>query len=341
MSTNTASLKVCTAPVGSAGKTSLPNGTRLAGLPEQLWSGKQRILPVRFMNGAPTLQRKVMQAALEWCKHANIYFYKTDRLDAPVRVQFSPGPSWSYIGTAALALQDEPTVPTVTFGWLTAGTPLDEVSRVVLHEFGHVLGFVHEHQSPASGIPWDTEAVYETFSQEPYCWTEQEILHNIIKRHAASQSNHSEFDPHSIMLYAIPPELTKGQFQTSWNHVLSPTDKRYIADLYPFADQVGATLQVGASPVHGQIDDPLDSHLYPLAISSPGRFIFQLQPSDNASLMLFHGKVQLQSNHVSAVGWKQHNRIIIDLGPGSYAVRVRCYSPLQPAHYALSLHQDL
>ncbi len=47
-------------------------------------------------------------------------------------------------------------------GWLEPDTPNDEYRRVVLHEFGHALGGIHEHQSPASGvIPWDKPKVYE------------------------------------------------------------------------------------------------------------------------------------------------------------------------------------
>ena len=38
---------------------------------------------------------------------------------------------------------------------------------VATHEIGHSLGLPHEHQSPFSGIEWNTKAVYNTFMGPP------------------------------------------------------------------------------------------------------------------------------------------------------------------------------
>ena len=52
-----------------------------------------------------------------------------------------PG-SWSAVGTDALIERYFPPYqPTMNFGWLKDDTDDQEYERVVVHEFGHVLGF--------------------------------------------------------------------------------------------------------------------------------------------------------------------------------------------------------
>jgi len=38
--------------------------------------------------------------------------------------------------------------PTMNYGWLKDDTDDVEYRRVVIHEFGHALGAIHEHQNP-------------------------------------------------------------------------------------------------------------------------------------------------------------------------------------------------
>ena len=40
----------------------------------------------------------------------------------------------------------------MNYGWIDADSPEEELRSVVLHEFGHALGLIHEHQNPLSGI---------------------------------------------------------------------------------------------------------------------------------------------------------------------------------------------
>ena len=71
----------------------------------------------------------------------------TDNIsDANVRVSFDPsGGAWSLVGTDHLHQKDG---ATMNLGWFDVGT--------VIHEFGHVLGMIHEHQNPSGQkIMWD------------------------------------------------------------------------------------------------------------------------------------------------------------------------------------------
>ncbi len=61
-----------------------------------------------------------------------------------------PGGSWSYLGTDATSIPLESF--TMNLGFVDRPT--------ILHEFGHSLGLIHEHQSPfEGGFEWNREEV--------------------------------------------------------------------------------------------------------------------------------------------------------------------------------------
>ena len=171
---------------------------------------------------------------LEWTKHANLKFeFVNQPQDAEIRVSFVRGDgSWSYIGTDALTIPKSQA--TMNFGWLTPSSPEDEYSRVVLHEVGHALGMPHEHQHPEGGIPWDKEAVYRYYSGPPNNWDRATIDRNLFARYSKTITQFTEgVDPQSIMMYAIPEELTVGTWSVGWNRTLSKNDKAFAAEQYP------------------------------------------------------------------------------------------------------------
>jgi hypothetical protein len=131
----------------------------------------------------------------------------------------------------ALVYRDQQ-IPTMNYGWLRADSDEVAYSRVVLHEFGHALGCIHEHQHPENGIPWNKEAAYDYYGQGG--WSEQDVDEQVFQKYSHTWARYSEFDPQSIMIYPIPAEITIGDFAVGWNTVLSDTDKKFIGELYPF-----------------------------------------------------------------------------------------------------------
>ena len=103
----------------------------------------------------------------------------------------------------------------------------------MLHEFGHALGCVHEHQNPAGGIQWNEDAVYEYYGGPPNNWSMAEVEHNVLQTYDENLTVHTQVDPASIMMYPIPPGLTLGGFEIELNTQLSPTDKEFIRKAYP------------------------------------------------------------------------------------------------------------
>lgn len=210
-------------------------GQKIALERRKLWKNG-RTLRVRFLDGTPSLQEKVKKYALVWTDHANLSFDFTRDSRAEIRISFGfdPGSSWSALGTDALVDRYFPRhEPTMNFGWLNDSTPDDEVSRVTLHEFGHAIGCIHEHQNPEGGIEWNEQAVLDYFSGPPNYWDEAAIRFNILNRYSLSQICGTEFDPDSIMLYSFPASLTLNGVATHENTKLSKMDIEFIEKVYP------------------------------------------------------------------------------------------------------------
>lgn len=216
-----------------ANRKPLANPFEAAAIRSKLWL-PGRTLRVRFLDGHPLMHQRVSQHALRWCDHANISFDFGDHAEAEIRISFMYPGSWSAVGTDALVREYfGPNDPTMNFGWLHTDTPDTEYRRVVLHEFGHALGLVHEHQSPSGGMQWNEEAVYQRYSGPPNHWSKETIRRNILHRYDATQTQFTQFDPDSIMLYAYPAELTLDGRSTQWNNDLSTQDIAFIEQLYP------------------------------------------------------------------------------------------------------------
>jgi hypothetical protein len=190
-----------------------------------------RTLRVRFLDGDPVVQTKIAAIAQQWTQYANIKLVFGNDPDAEIRISLQPGGSWSFLGTDALTISKNQ--PTMNYGWLKPDSSDQEYMGVVLHEFGHALGCIHEHQHPQAGIPWNRDAVYSYYMGPPNNWSKEQVDNNIFQRFGTEITQFSQYDRESIMHYSIPKELTIGGFEVPWNNQLSATDKNFIRETYP------------------------------------------------------------------------------------------------------------
>ena len=139
-----------------------------------------------------------------------------------VKISFDPdGGAWSLVGTDAIQQKGA----TMNLGWFDVST--------VLHEFGHVLGMIHEHQSPlGKPIDWNENAVFK-WARETQGWNEEETRKNILDKYDRTMINGSDFDPLSVMLYFFPAKLTMNHRGTKQNLRLSADDVIWIEKTYP------------------------------------------------------------------------------------------------------------
>jgi len=158
----------------------------------------------------------------------NLKFNFVDDPFAMIRINFDTyAGSWSYLGKDALSIPYNEA--TINFGWFNIAT--------VLHEFGHMLGLIHEHQSPfGEPIPWNKTEVYK-WAADTQKWSQQQTDAQIINKYNYTLLNGTVFDPKSIMLYFYPKSLTTNNTGTSMNVRLSPYDVFYINSRYPRSSQ--------------------------------------------------------------------------------------------------------
>jgi hypothetical protein len=207
---------------------------RMALINQKKWENGYT-LRCRFLDGDAFQQKKVQEKARIWCNYANIKITFGSDPDAEVRISFSADPgSWSAVGTDCLVTTYFPKFqPTMNFGWLRDDTADTEYERVVVHEFGHALGCIHEHQSPDENLQWNVDAVYKSFSGPPNFWKKADIDQNILQKYSPNGITASKFDEKSIMLYQFPASLFKNHKGTPLNQHLSDLDKQMIQEMYP------------------------------------------------------------------------------------------------------------
>jgi hypothetical protein len=209
--------------------------TRMALVNSKKWQTGST-LRCRFLDGTTKMKTKVEAIAHQWENHANLKLKFVATGSADIRISFHADTgSWSAVGRDALNQSYFPThQPTMNYGWLRDNSSAAEYSRVVLHEFGHALGCVHEHQQPKFSRKWNVQAVMTYFQGPPNYWSPAEIKHNVLSKYSPHGVSATNYDPKSIMLYSFDGALfADGLGPTNSNTKLSAYDINMIGQLYP------------------------------------------------------------------------------------------------------------
>jgi Bacterial pre-peptidase C-terminal domain/Astacin (Peptidase family M12A) len=307
----------------------------LAAITGKLWQ-PGRVLRVHFLDGDPQVQARIAPFAQQWSEHANITFKFGEDPDAEIRISFQNQGSWSYLGTDALVIPKSQ--PTMNFGWLSTATTNDEYQRVVTHEFGHALGCIHEHQNPANSIPWDQEAVYRYYQGPPNYWTREQVDINLFTRYDADITQFSDFDPKSIMLYPIPNQFTIGDFEVGWNKSMSATDKQFISTIYPANRKASSILIIDAAPNDAVIGEFGEVDTYSFAVTARNTYRINTEGSTDVVMSLFGPDSPTRPLATDDDSGSDRNaRIVINLRPGTYTLRVRHFSAQRTGGYRIGV----
>ena len=168
--------------------------------------------------------------------------------DAHIRISFKADQgAWSTVGTSAFTVNDM-SQATMNLGWLDDDNSNDlfkNKGTVILHEFGHMLGMIHEHTRSDSTLKWNCSALCEYFGRPPNQWNWDIIKNNILDQYNTEQFNGSVYDPASIMHYWFPPDIFCDRRVIQPNTVLSECDKEWIQKMYPTPSYVPGNCRIG------------------------------------------------------------------------------------------------
>ena len=251
--------------------------------------------------------------------------------DAMVRIGFDYNDgSWSYVGRDILTIPK--TQRTMNFGWdLTADS---YGMTTAIHEIGHTIGFQHEHQSPFSGIEWNTPAVYAEFSGPPNNWPKSQIDSNIIQKLPPNQVTGSAWDPKSIMEYEFGPGLVlqPAEYKTGIfpPGILSANDIKGVKSFYPeVAAKTIVKLQLHKSVLikagSGGQDD------FTFTAPATKKYTFQTV-GELDTVMVVSEKAKTENHYLAGdddSGYDKNSKITLPLVKGrTYLINVRVmYAP--------------
>jgi hypothetical protein len=122
------------------------------------------------------------------------------------------------------------------------GGAADHARASVKHEFGHVLGLMHEQFNPdlTGKVHWDRDYVHE-WCQKTQNWDARQCDAQVMATlKDIAPNNHwkaTKFDPDSIMFYGIKdPNFTLERVVYPQPLTISEMDKAGVGQMYPGAD---------------------------------------------------------------------------------------------------------
>ena len=194
-------------------------------------------LIITFLDGTPERKAEVELFSKEWTKYANINFEFYPSIEElpsdkniDVLISFQKIGNNSVIGTDA-DHQSRKGNKSMSLSALD-NENINIRRSTILHEFGHALGLMHEHQHMDRTFHLDEKKAL-AYCKTLYNFSEEECHINIIDTVSKKDFYLSKYDPTSIMHYSVHPGFFNNEITFRSNNSLSLLDKVEISKIYP------------------------------------------------------------------------------------------------------------
>lgn len=316
---------------------------------------------------------EAIQSALDvWQSLLDMKLRRVDSSSADIRIGFGYPGFFSLVGTDSRnpALRRQ-------FGGqslnIQPGLTGQHYASVALHELGHALGAIHEHQSPQGDIPWNYTALYRYYGAPPNRWNKQQVDYQIVQKYSLQQVNASQFDPQSVMLYPVLEELLDQRdpdyrrYITGWNRSLSALDVSFMQEHYGRGSTSPPDTATEPSPApepDDQISRPADAKSlrlgdrvqseltkygkadwYRFEVTRTGRYVLETvdeDPATNMLLELYESGSLTRPKIAASYGGRRllNARLSTELVPGTYYLRTSHRNRYGTGRYVLQFREE-
>ena len=160
--------------------------------------------------------------------------------------------------------------------------------------------------------------------------------------YAEDSTNHTAFDPTSIMGYAIPDSLTVGSFSIGWNTALSPTDMDFMRRQYPSARRARWSSASGGARTAADLaaGGEVDNYHFDVATAASAHHDHRRAPPTPCS------RCTAPTTPGAILAWDddrgqgRNARIVRKLRPGSYWLSVRHKNPASTGPYTIGVKKQ-
>lgn len=201
-------------------------------LTSKYWGKEGAVLGVAFMEKTDaSLQNLILSHMNAWNDlGVNVQFKLASLSNAEIRISRGGGGYWSYLGTDVLHIPKGQ--QTMNLEGFVLKTPLSEYKRVVRHETGHTLGFVHEHMR-RDIVDLLDEAKTLAYFERTQGWSEQEVREQVLSPIDEKTIMGTPTDVNSIMCYQLPGSITKNGQPIPGGLDIDKSDADFAVKLYP------------------------------------------------------------------------------------------------------------